>query len=139
MLPIDVYARNEKALREEQRTSGPAEDVTQLLPFRLLAKDPSARVVINCKRLFDRCLIAGSLTDDEGKSTATLAMLLKVGEQIHIATSSLSPIRTLSRSITAGLAKALARLLKPVLSLTVRRWSTGYCMTQKSHRSGLSS
>ena len=74
VLPIDVYARNEKALREEKRSRGPAEDVTQLLPFRLLAKDPAARVVINCKRCPDQVFMAGSLTDEEGKSMETLAM-----------------------------------------------------------------
>lgn len=50
VLPVDVYARNEKALREEQRPHGPVDDLTQTSAFRLLtAKDAEpARVVVTC-------------------------------------------------------------------------------------------
>ena len=46
VLPVGLYARNEEALLEE--ATGPAEDVTRTLAFKLLAEDPESRLVINC-------------------------------------------------------------------------------------------
>ena len=53
VLPVDAYVRNEKSLRDQARHTGPVEDVTQTLPFRLLTSiSPSARVVINCEHYY---------------------------------------------------------------------------------------
>ncbi|KAK3071735.1 hypothetical protein LTR53_008097 [Teratosphaeriaceae sp. CCFEE 6253] len=48
ILPLDVYARHEKVLREEGRPPGPVDDLTQTSAFAFLTnEDPSpARVVI---------------------------------------------------------------------------------------------
>ncbi|KAK4547159.1 hypothetical protein LTR36_001380 [Oleoguttula mirabilis] len=48
ILPVDVYARNERALRDEERPDGPAEDFTATSAFRLLTADEPepAKVVV---------------------------------------------------------------------------------------------
>ena len=53
ILPIDVYARHEKTLRNEKRPHGPVEDFTKTTAFRLLTsnQDP-ARVVVSCESPF---------------------------------------------------------------------------------------
>jgi len=51
VLPSDVYARNEKLIRGEERAHGTVHDFTETNAFRLLTgNDPSpARVVVTCK------------------------------------------------------------------------------------------
>ncbi|KAK5126755.1 hypothetical protein LTR85_009689 [Meristemomyces frigidus] len=48
ILPVDVYARNEKALLDEERPEGPAEDFTATSAFRLLtaAEPEPAKLVV---------------------------------------------------------------------------------------------
>ncbi|KAK5110260.1 hypothetical protein LTR62_006113 [Meristemomyces frigidus] len=46
VLPLDVYTRNEKALRAEERPHRPVEDFTKTSAFRLLTEDDTARVVV---------------------------------------------------------------------------------------------
>lgn len=48
VLPVDVYTRNEQKLRLEDRPDAPVNDFAVTTPFKLLTKDPKARVVINC-------------------------------------------------------------------------------------------
>lgn len=51
ILPTDVYARNEKAIREEGRPSDrPVEDFTKTVPFNLLTSkdEPPAEVLVSC-------------------------------------------------------------------------------------------
>ncbi|KAK0249043.1 hypothetical protein LTS16_023050 [Friedmanniomyces endolithicus] len=50
VLPLDIYTRHEKALREESRPYGPVDDFTKTSAFaRLTGNDPSpARVVVTC-------------------------------------------------------------------------------------------
>ncbi|EME48370.1 hypothetical protein DOTSEDRAFT_48870 [Dothistroma septosporum NZE10] len=48
ILPLDVYAQNEKVLRKEKRPHGQCvQDITASLSFKLLASDKNARVVIS--------------------------------------------------------------------------------------------
>jgi len=53
ILPLDVYVRNEKAIREEQRAYGPVEDFTQTSAFRFLTTSgpEPAKVLITCRYL----------------------------------------------------------------------------------------
>ena len=50
VLPLDVYARNEKSLLAEDRPHGPYEDCRETTAFRLLTTDDPepARVVVTC-------------------------------------------------------------------------------------------
>lgn len=50
ILPLDVYTRNEKSIREETRQSGPIRDFVETNAFRLLTSNQPepARVVVNC-------------------------------------------------------------------------------------------
>lgn len=56
VLPVDVYARNERALRGEERPAGPVEDFTTTSAFRLLTtEEPEpAKVVVTCASQCDR-------------------------------------------------------------------------------------
>lgn len=51
ILPIDVYARHEKALRDANRPNGLVEDVETSSTFKLLAGTSDARLVISCKSI----------------------------------------------------------------------------------------
>ena len=48
ILPLDVYARNEKQLRDEPQASGPVEDFESSLAFELLSLSPNSKVVVSC-------------------------------------------------------------------------------------------
>jgi hypothetical protein len=48
ILPLDVYARNEKALRDDPRRSGPVEHFESTTAFKLLSSSADARVVVSC-------------------------------------------------------------------------------------------
>ena len=50
VLPLDVYARNEVALRKEDRPEPVVEDITSRMAFKLL-QSPDARVVVSCTSL----------------------------------------------------------------------------------------
>lgn len=47
VLPLDVYTRNEAALRSEERANAVSQDIASSLAFKLL-QAPDARVVISC-------------------------------------------------------------------------------------------
>lgn len=47
VLPIDVYARNERSLLEEKRSDGMVQDFTTTEAFRLLTSDDTVRIVVN--------------------------------------------------------------------------------------------
>jgi hypothetical protein len=50
MLPLELYRENE-AILNENVSSSPVDDYTATTAFKLLANDPNARVVVNCKFL----------------------------------------------------------------------------------------
>lgn len=48
VLPMDVYARDEEAFRNEPQHTGPVNDLTGSRAFKFLSESPDARVVISC-------------------------------------------------------------------------------------------
>ena len=54
ILPLDVYARNEKALGNGSRPSGPVESFQNTTAFKLLSTSAEARVVVSCASLSHR-------------------------------------------------------------------------------------
>lgn len=48
VLPDDVYARNDRAIRDAKRPHGPVDDFTKTEAFGSLKSQP-ARVVVSCK------------------------------------------------------------------------------------------
>lgn len=51
ILPLGLYAKHEAEILRQEHELG--EDITTTIGFRLLAKDPEARLVINCKDFQD--------------------------------------------------------------------------------------
>jgi abhydrolase domain-containing protein 12 len=48
VLPLNVYAQHERALRNDGPYTGPVEDFEITRAFKLLRNSPDARVVISC-------------------------------------------------------------------------------------------
>lgn len=47
VLPLGLYAKHEEEILQQE--PGPVEDITTTTGFRLLSRDPEARLIINCK------------------------------------------------------------------------------------------
>jgi len=93
ILPTDVYARHEKALRAEDRPHGPVDDFTATSAFSLLTGDDPApaKLVVTCKTYSNTPSgLRWLIRDVEKKSTAMPVTLLKAGEPIPIVTLPLS-------------------------------------------------
>ena len=46
ILPLDVYAEHEREITAQP--SGPADELTKTVGYKLLKADPKSRVIINC-------------------------------------------------------------------------------------------
>lgn len=90
VLPLDVYTRNEAALKEESRPNPVVEDVTSTLAFQLL-RSPDSRVVISCALMSSEDYPNKTLMNTLGqKFTAMQATSLKAGEPTPTDTYALS-------------------------------------------------